>query len=402
MGEELLDDLDPRSLGATLRLAREDRGWTQERVAQHLGVARTTIVAIEKGERRVKPEELVELATLYGRRVSSLLQRGSPAEGFAVQLRGTLPPATPIESELLPCIQEFQSLCEDYRQLEELRRAPLRRRYPPPYDVETIDPLLAAEDVASAERQRLGLGDGPIVNLRAILENDVGLRIFLLTLPSKVAGMYAFTEALGACVAVNLDHPPERRRQTLTHEYGHFLTSRFRSEVLQEGRYERRPRHEWFAEEFGRAFLMPETGIRRRFLDLQRDRQKSVTRGDLCRLAYFFAVSVEAMVRRLEELQLVTAGLWDRLRSEGFRALEAQRILGLDAALPQEQQLPLRYLGLVLEAWHAGDLSEGQVAQRLRMSRLGARDLLGKVAPAEHGAAGGLDLGAPLVGIGAR
>lgn len=402
MGDEPLDDLDPRSLGATLRQAREDRGWTQERVAQHLGVARTTIVAIEKGERRVKPEELVELATLYGRRLSSLLQHGSPAEGFAVQLRGTLPPATPIEAELLPCIQEFQSLCEDYRQLEELRRAPLRRRYPPPYDVETIDPLLAAEDVASAERQRLGLGDGPIANLRAILENDVGLRIFLLRLPSKVAGMYAFTEALGACVAVNLDHPLERRRQTLTHEYGHFLTSRFRSEVLQEGRYARRPRHEWFAEEFGRAFLMPETGIRRRFLDLQRDRHKSVTRGDLCRLAYFFAVSVEAMVRRLEELQLVPAGLWDRLRSEGFRALEAQRILGLDAAVPQEQQLPLRYLGLVLEAWHSGDLSEGQVAQRLRMSRLGARELLGKIAPAEHGAAGGLDLGAPLVGIGAR
>jgi Zn-dependent peptidase ImmA (M78 family)/DNA-binding XRE family transcriptional regulator len=397
---EPLDELDPRVLGATLRRAREDRGWTQERVGQHLGVARTTIVAMEKGERRVKPEELVDLATLYGRRLSSLLQRGSHAEGFAVQLRGALPPATPIEAELLPHIQEFQSLCEDYLRLEELRRAPLRRRYPSPYDVEKIDPLLAAEDVASEERRRLGLGDGPLLNLREILEGDVGLRIFLLRLPSKVAGMYAFTEALGGCIALNLGHPPERQRQTLTHEYGHFLTSRFRSEVLEEGRYERRPRHEWFAEEFGRAFLMPASGVRRRFLDLQRERQKSVTRGDICRLAHFFAVSVEAMVRRLEELQLVPGGLWDRLLREGFRAREAQRMLGLDMAAPPEQPLPLRYLSLALESWHEGDLSEGQLAQIVRVSRLGARELLGNVGLAGQESAGSMDLGAPLVGTG--
>jgi len=398
MTEQALAEVEPRALGVRLRQAREDRGWTQDQVARHLGLARTTIVAIEKGERRVKPGELVELATLYGRRLSALLQSESPVEGFAVQLRGALPPATPIESELLPHIREFESLCEDYLRLEELRHAPLRRRYPPPYEVDKVDPGHAAEDIAAEERRRLGLGEGPLWNLREVLEGEVGIRIFLLQLPSKVAGMYAFSEPFGGCIALNLDHPPEHRRHTLAHEYGHFLTARFRSEVLEQDRYQRKPHHEWFAEGFCRAFLMPAAGVRRRFLDLHRERQGGVTRGGLCRLAHYFAVSVEAMSRRLEELTLVPSGLWDRLRHEGFRVREAQQILGLDAAMPAEQPLPMRYVTLALESWQAGDLSEGQLSQILRMSRLAARGLLDSLNPSGHEEGGGMDLGAPLVG----
>jgi Zn-dependent peptidase ImmA (M78 family)/DNA-binding XRE family transcriptional regulator len=402
MGEEALAEIDPRVLGTKLRQAREDRGWTQDRVARHLGMSRTTIVAIEKGDRQVKPEELIELAAIYGRRLSALLQSGGPIEGFSVQLRGALPPAAPVHSELLPSIQEFQRLCEDYLWLEELRHAPLRRRYPPPYEVDRLDPGQAAEDVASEERRRLGLGESPLWNLRETLEGGVGLRIFLLRLPSKIAGMYAFTESAGGCIALNLDHPPERQRHSLAHEYGHFLTARYRSEVLEQGRYERRPQQERFAEEFARAFLLPAGGVRRRFLDSQRERQGNVTRGDLCRLANYFAVSVEAMVRRLEELKLVPWGLWERLRGEGFRVREAQQLLGLDRAAPIEQPLPLRYLSLALESWQEGDLSEGRLAEILRTTRLGVREIVGALEPAGREIDRSKDLGAPLAGMGGR
>ncbi len=77
-----LQGVDPQALGAGLRETREARGWTQQQVADRLGMARTTLVAIEKGQRRLKPEELTELAEIYGVKVSALLQRGAPAEGF--------------------------------------------------------------------------------------------------------------------------------------------------------------------------------------------------------------------------------------------------------------------------------------------------------------------------------
>jgi Zn-dependent peptidase ImmA (M78 family)/DNA-binding XRE family transcriptional regulator len=370
--------VDTRVVGARLRQAREDKRLKQEQVAQHLGVARTTIVAIEKGERRVRPEELIELAALYGQSLSSLLQERPPIEGFTVQLRGIVAPALD-KSDLESSIEEFRTLCEDYVSLEKMRGTPLAKRYPPEFDVDQIEPSQAAEDVAVEERRRLGLGDGPLLNLREVLEGGVGLRIFVLKLPSRTAGMYAFTEDLGGCIALNALHSAERRRQSLAHEYGHFLTSRARPEVLQEGRFERRPRLEIFAESFGRAFLMPAEGVRRQFLTLKRERKGITTRSDLCRLAYAFDVSLEAMVRRLEELQLVSSGLWERLQIEGFKVREAMHILGLESQNRHDDLLPARFRALAVEAWEEGDLTEGQLARLLRVSRLQARAIIQNV-----------------------
>jgi len=216
-----------------------------------------------------------------------------------------------------------------------------------------------------------------------------------------VAGMYAFAAALGGCIALNLRHPAERRRMSLSHEYGHFLTARYRSEITFEDRYERRPAAERFAEAFGRAFLMPAAGVRRRFLELERERPRGVTNGDLCRLAHFYAASVEATTRRLEELRLVPLGTWDRLPQQRFRVHEAQRLLGLEPSHTDDEPFSPRYLALAVEAWQQAQLSEGQLAQILRTDRLGARERVQRLAPV---AAEGNDqddsinFGAPLLG----
>ena len=395
-GENPLDNLEPKALGARLRQAREARGWTQQQLSDRLGVARTTVVAIEKGERRIKPGELVELASLLGRSVSDLLQRNTPGEGLAVQLRGVLPGNA--DPDLLSAIDELQRRCEDYVHLEELCQAPLRRRYPPDYDLQGIDPELAAEDVASSERRRLDLGEGPLVNLRDILEADVGLRVFQLDLPSKVAGLFVFAEDVGGCIAVNLRHPAERRHLSMAHELGHFLTSRHRSEITAEGRYERRPAGERFAEAFARAFLLPASGLRRRFLELDRDRPKGLTLGDLCRLAHFYGVPVEATTRRLEELRLIPAGTWERLRREQIKVREFQNLLGLEPVHGDDEALPPRYVALAVEAWQREQLSEGQLARFLGTDRLGARERIQRLQSMDEPDQGEfLDLSAPLV-----
>jgi len=402
-----LHDIDPKLLGARIRDAREGRGLTQQQMAERLGLSRTTVVALEKGERRLKPAELVEIAAVLGRNVSEILPSRVSAAESGAQLRGSLSALAPA-GELAAAVDELQRLCEEYLKLEEICAAPLRRRYPAEYEIQASDPNLAAEDVAASERRRLDLGEGPLLPFREILEGDVGIRVFQLEMPPEVAGVYACAEPFGACIAINLRHPAPRRRASLAHEYGHFLTARYRPEITLQGRFERRPAAERFAAAFARSFLLPAAGLRKRFLDLARERPKGVTFGDLGRLAHFYFVSMEAMTRRLEELRLVPAGTWDRLRRErsgGVR--EVERLPSLHDHQADDEPFSPRYVGLAVEAWQRGELSEGTLARVLRTDRLGARlQVEGLARPidenGEDGEDGGLDLGAPLFGAGAR
>ena len=376
MQENVYHAVDPRVLGRRLQEARRARGLTQQEVAESLELARTTVTALEKGERRIRPDELISLAGLYGRPVSGFVGSRAPSPEFAVQFRAAVNRAGSPEAQqaLSRGVQEFQDLCEDYLWLETITGSRFRQSYPAQYDTAGLLPEEAAEDVAASERNRLGLGDGPLLNLREVLENDGGLRIFYIRLPSHLAGIFAFTEDLGGCIAVNSLHPEERRRWSMAHEYGHFLTSRFRAELTALRRTGRMPAAERFADAFAAALLMPAPGLRRRFHRVSRAGEGLVTAAEVCRLAHYYFVSVEAMFLRLEELRLVPAGTWERLRDRGFRVREAQEQLGLPSHPHDDAPLPLRYQFLAVQAHVEGELTEGELCRVLRQDRLSARE----------------------------
>src|SRR5215475_9364115 len=196
MEKHILERIDPIMLGTRLRDARRARGLTQQAVAEHLGVARTTLVASEKGERRVLPDELIKLAALYGRPVSEFVAKRVVVEGFVPQFRAAWKDLFAEDTELEKSASELQRLAEDYVELERLCNMPLVRAYPPPYDMSGASAEQIAEEIATAERNRSGIGDGPLSNLRERLENDVGLRIFYFPMPSKVAGLFAYNDVL--------------------------------------------------------------------------------------------------------------------------------------------------------------------------------------------------------------
>ena len=380
---ETLGHLDPRELGRRLQQARKTRGLTQQQAADHLGVARTTITAIEKGERRIQADELTRLSAFLSTPVNQLLRKAAPEAGFSVQLRAVFAPSVRADDELGPFIDEFQRLCQDYVELEQICAAPLPRRYPQSYATSGPSPERAAEDAAMAERNRLGLGDGPIPDIRNLLETDVGMRIFYMDLPSRVAAMFAYTDELGGCIALNRNHPPERRRLSSAHEYGHFVSRRFEPEVAVVKRYQRVPEHERFADAFALGFLMPASGLSRRYGEVHRSRGGQITPADLCRLADVYKVSVEALTLRLEDLRLLPSATWERLKGRGFRVREAQSLLGITPASDSEELLPMRYRYLAAEAYQRGDLSEGQLARFLRVDRLEARRIATDMATGE-------------------
>lgn len=355
-----------------LRAARRARGLTQQDVAERLGMARTTLVAIEKGERPVRPQEIVELARLYGRPLNELLRPAPVPEDFIAQFRlGTGAPK--YDDQLAGSVELLQELADDYVELERLAGAPLPQRYPPEADISALAPAIAGETVAASERNRLGLGDAPVHHLRQMLEGDVGLRIFFLGLPSRVAGLFVASATYGACVGINAGHPVERQRWSLAHEYAHFLAQRSKTEVTVVHGYRRVPAAERFADAFAENFLLPATGVKRRFNEVLQSRRAGVTPADLLHLADLFQVSFEAFTRRLENLNLLRPHTWDRLVKEGFHVGEARELLELAARPPDAEPLPLRYRYLAVEAYLEGHISEGQFARFIRTDRTTAR-----------------------------
>ncbi len=378
MSVHLLDSIDPEILGAQLTHARKARGLTQQAVGDALGLARTTIVALEKGERRPKPGELVQLAALYGRQVGELVRPIAlpPHESFIVQFRSARGPHSSDRDERREDdVREFEALCRDYVELERITDSPLPRRYPEVYDTSGSDPERAAEEVALSERNRLGLGDGPIGDLWGILETDVGLRIFAQEFSdSRLAGLFVYTEEYGGCIAVNRKHPEERRRWSVAHEYGHFLTNRYRAEITVLQVYRRLPESERFADGFARYFLMPSAGLTRRFESAKRAKEGPITPADVLTLAALYKVSFQALMLRLEELRLIRGGSWDELREKGFKANKARALLDLPVDSRQLRTLPRRYETLAVRAFRTGILSQERLARFLRTDPVGARE----------------------------
>jgi Zn-dependent peptidase ImmA (M78 family) len=304
--------------------------------------------------------------------VSRLVGRPQQIEALVPQFRAAWKP----DAELEACAMELQKVAEDYLELERLCDRPLAKNYPSVYESEDGTPDQAAEEIAQRERNRLGLGDGPVPDLTQILESDIGLRVFKLSLPSKVAGMFAYSDSLGGCIAVNGNHPDDRNNWSLAHECAHFLTTRYQSEVTFLFAEKPSTRKERFAEAFAKYFLMPTNGLNRRFMEVYRANQRKMSLADILSLADLFKVSVQAMILRLEELQRLPTGTWDRLAMEGFKPRQAQKALGLMQATGKVTRLPQRYVYLVALAFWSEKITEGQAARFLRTDRVSAREIL--------------------------
>ena len=371
MDTNILETLDMKVLGRELQQARIRKGLTQEQAANSIDIARTTLLSIEKGERRVKASELLKLTHTYGMQMADFLRSHPHIEWSKPQFRG---PALRTEEEdalIAPFIADLERLATDYYELERITEAPLIRKYPQEYSIGNLSVREAAESIAIEERLRLGIGDGQIAMLRDILEQDVGIRIFCYPLPDKFSAIYLYEEQVGGCIAMNKHHPEERRRWSLAHDYGHFLLHRKKPILSADDSYQRKPESERFADDFARYFLMPTNGVTRRFNEVRKSKE-IVTVADLCTLASYYGVSFEAMTRRLEGLKLLPLGLWERLQARGLKVRDAQKQLGLEPLPAQDQRLPSRYLYLAIDAFDRKLISEGMLMRFLGTDRLHA------------------------------
>lgn len=372
MSDNILDIVNLQKLGELLQQARKQQGFTQADAAAIIDVSRTTMTAIEKGQRQIKSSELIKLAEAYSRDVSDFVRGRPVVQPFAPQFRSTLSQTAEDEAKIATTINQLEELCTNYYELENILEQPMVRNYPPVYKYGRMRTNQAAEGLAIAERNRLGLGDGPIASLRNILEQGVGLRIFYLEFDAyKYSAFYFFEPTLGGCIALNIAHNHGRIRWSLAHEYAHFLAHRTTPDISFEHQYQRKPEGERFADSFAEFFLMPSSSLNTRFNVLYQAKGR-ITPADLIRLAHEYGVSVEAMTRRLENMNLLPTGIWEALKKRQFKVEETQKQLALE--FEPKEKLPNGYVSLVMEAYYQGKLTIGEVAYFLQVDLLEARE----------------------------
>lgn len=384
--------ISAQQLGARIAEARKRKKLTQAQVADALGIARTTLLAIEKGERATSNAELFKLAATLDTSVNDFLRETavssevSPRFRLSFQARGSNP--------LDEAVDRLKSLAERYVELERLHgmkraAAPLealstyRLDRLPPGVLAAMDPRVEGEDAARVVRSVLGLGDEPVFRMDERLEAAAGLRIFYLDqLPSQISGFLIWSDELGACVALNRAHPRGRRRWTLAHELGHFLRDRDAGDVLEEST-SLRSQVELFPEAFAKEFLLPASGVHKRFAE--RSRAGKFTPVDLHHLARTFGVSFQAMALRLEELRLLPRGTYDRIarsgvsvgnlgpESETRRASRPPRNWSGERRATVDLGLPERFVALAVSAYDQEMLSENEFAKSLDTDIVTAR-----------------------------
>ena len=373
-----LETIDPRILGLRLAEARKARGVTQEDVSAYLNYSRPTYIAIEKGERPAKAEEIVKLAAYFGRKVSNLFAPVSRLLTSSRTLRGGRKDQSGRPARTAGGDRRSPAPRVRLPRVGADDRAPLRYNYPPPVTLETpVDVAELADSVASQERRRLGLGEQPVEQLRRLLEWDVGLRIFYWPLPSAIAGMYAYADDLGCCIMVNRKHPAERRRVSMLHEYGHLIVDRYKPGIDYLDMPGRKPANERFAEAFAVSFLMPANAVRQRFHEIVAA-TKDFQVADLCRLSHFFFVSVEAMALRLEQLALIPKGSWELIKESKFAPRQAAQLLGLQPQSADDHAFPERYVFLAVNAYEKGEIGDADLAHYLRSDIVTAREIAAK------------------------
>ncbi|MCC7230615.1 MAG: ImmA/IrrE family metallo-endopeptidase [Fimbriimonadaceae bacterium] len=255
--------LTQEQLGQRLQDARKSVALTQQEAADQLGFARESLAQIEAGSRSVNSLEIVRLARLYGRSLSSILLEDEASEEQPLtaifRMQDTLAESPGLREKLV----EFSNIFQEARTIERLI-GDEPRQLPPDYGIR--DPRNNAEayeqgqELAKQERQRLGLGNGPIPDMAEVISMQ-GVWAVSAEMPDHVSGICLFHSVIGAAVVINQNHSRTRRRFSYAHEYAHVLADRRNRNASISSSSNSKELIERRANSFASEFLMPSQGV---------------------------------------------------------------------------------------------------------------------------------------------
>lgn len=341
--------MDKVLLGQRLAEARDLAGMTQESVARAVGLDRTAIVLLEKGERNLKVPELVEIAQTLGRPLSFFVEPPVPA---AVSRRAA---ALTAHDSTRALDVEIDQFAVDVRGL---------------LAVGLLDPVVRpegarvprthseAESTANTFRRQLGLDAAPIRDLGRACES-LGLYTLVTALGDggPDGGCLEVPTASGAVGAavINGDAASGRRRMTLAHELGHWLFGDAYDTAASVD-------NEKMINSFAIHFLAPRAGVTKVWSQCER----SSSRDRALAVGVEFRTSWSATISHLRNLDLVSHEERDRLSKTDPRSGDYLR-LGLSWIDELESPyLSPGFIAACLRGYTSSTFTDARVLELLR------------------------------------
>jgi Zn-dependent peptidase ImmA (M78 family)/transcriptional regulator with XRE-family HTH domain len=369
--------------------AREDATYSQDDVANMLGVSRVMISYWESGNRSPNDRQLAALAKLY--RVSAAQLLGDEpvptrADEAAMLFRGA---GAELSAEARRGLSEFSDFLGNYAALAELVRSPIRGLRQSPFQMgKGYDTGEDAARKAQEVRSYLQLGMGPINDMDSVADL-LGITVFRVglgaDLSTALSGAFFNHPGVGFAILVNLDMTPGRRRFTVAHEIGHALFHSNEKFILS------RPHgnaKEHFADLFASEFLMPMEGIRR-MLEENGAGPRVSDPADVIHLQRYFNVSYATALVRLLRANVISEQSFEEFQD--IRPVLFAQSLGYEIADEEFVQdrdewrirrFPRRFLGLLRMAVQRGIISAPSAAN---LAGLAVDDIEELIADSQRG-----------------
>ena len=284
-------------LARRIRGARQQRGWSQGRLAEEVGLAQSAISRIETGERSVDSLELAAIARALRVSPLDLLEEDSGRVRLAARAEVLNTPA------IEPTLARAEAIIDIERLLDSL---------------EVTDPLARVErtgielpgagsdiqqgmDLAAQIRATLGLANQPIADLPKFVESRFGIDVVVDELPDGVAGLYV-EYGVSALAMVDAASVVGRQRFTIAHEVGHRVCGDAAdlSDVIVDRYGFSRQHMERRANAFAAHLLMPRDGL------VDQINGRNVDEQVVTELEFEFGVSQDAMLWQLLNTNLIT------------------------------------------------------------------------------------------------
>ena len=235
--------------------ARIAAGLSQRSLAEATGISQPTLSRIISGDRAAKMPELVAIAWATGHTIAQLTGAETVADRVQCSARATSDCGMDVMREKLLHFLELDDYLDD--QAIPIARQPVRAATAH----RNANAETAGRSAAARFRAEHHLGEQPLGDLIAIIEQAIGIDVAVLTTGPDEHGLTMWDTKRGnVFIGVARTEIPMRQRSTLAHELGHVVFDDRHG--TNENSWSARTPEEIRADAFARHLLVPTGGLR--------------------------------------------------------------------------------------------------------------------------------------------